>query len=139
MVVEWVALAVAIGAIALTAHLYKKSKTDLSDLKEDIHSDNLSTAELLDRARREGGKFKKRDKKTAGLDLARSVNEKVNISENVVVVKKNVRGIQEHVPVSDTLEVKKGRAKKTEGVLEKKKEFTVDAILVNEEDEENKK
>ncbi|MGI0102493.1 MAG: hypothetical protein ACREA7_07865 [Nitrosotalea sp.] len=125
-----------IVAVVLPLALYRKGKGDLTKMKKDLR-DGIST-DVVDVANaqlrvKDGGKVAKREGKV-GADVERSVKEQQNVGENVTFVKKSERTSTENVPVGDSVDAKVTEAKNIKFVAENKKEFIVDAILINEQD-----
>lgn len=114
--------------------LAKNNKDVKTELKEELTEDMVNIANAQLRVK-DGGKVARRDNKIIGAH-ERSVSENINISEDVVVSKKSIRTLSEHVPVSDSVGVVVTRAK-DRFVAENKKQFSVDAILKESSKESN--
>jgi len=143
---------ISIGLGALSVVLYfvgrHQGKKDTEKLKKEIRDEVSDDSVKIANAQlrvKNGGKVAKREGKIIGAH-ERSVNQTVNISENVVAVKKSGSSINENVPVTDSVEAKITKAKDRKFVAknevshstdtfvaENKKTFTIDAILTEEE------
>lgn len=143
---------ISIGLGALSAVLYfvgrhqgkKDAKKLKKEIRDEISDDSVKIANAQLRVKN-GGKVAKREGKIIGAH-ERSVIETVNVGENIAVVKKSGRSINENVPVSDGVEAKVIKAKDRKFVAENqvshstdtfvarnKKTFNIDAILVEED------
>lgn len=86
-----------------------QGRKEILDLRENLRVDMVDTANTQSRVK-DGGKVKIENGKIIGAH-ERAINEKTNVSENVVVVKKSSREITENVPVGDSVGVQVTRAK----------------------------
>ena len=147
---------ISIGLGALSVVLYfvgrHQGKADSEKLKKDlrdkISDDSVKIANAQLRVKN-GGNVAKREGKIIGAH-ERSVIQTVNVGENVSVVKKSGRSINENVSVSDGVEAKVTKANDRKFVAENqvshstdtfvarnKKTFSIDAILVEEDVDKN--
>ena len=126
-----------------------QGRKEIEGMKNEIkgHSEQLTntliekSVEIANAQSRvkDGGRVVLRDKKEVIGAHERNIPENVNVGEDVVkVVRKQKRELFDNVEVSDSVDVKVTRAKDKEVVTRQQKTFTTDAILVNEEDKENK-
>ncbi len=86
-----------------------QGRKEILDLRKGLREDIVNTANTQTRVRG-GGKVKIKDDKIIG-SHERGINENVGVNEDVVVVKKNVRNIEENVSTGDSIDVQVKRAK----------------------------
>ena len=120
----------------------KESHDDMQFLVDKITENMVDAINAGERIRQKGGRVKYRVDKTLGADHIKSKDEKIDTSENIVAVIENKdrekKIVSEH-EIKHSTDTLIGSTKKRV-ISEHKKEFTIDAVLVEQDkEEENEK